>query len=836
MGILIDRNKNRVLAAKNGKQISSILAVPESDDDLTYAIYQKKTGKPWFTAKEEGLTDGSYEQNMILRKRLLNNEDLGVGYIKPEDESVIKPRVPVKEKTNESVSEIKSHEPEKNSLNHVVRNAINKDTKNIKEVVESNEDNKSILFKKEKPVINKKKKELSFFESIGNSISEFYNNVSDIVSESSDYIFEAASDIIDYTSGIIDDVNDIELDPIKAKPKVIKPVAPANIKKAKKITKDNVSNYSDVLESMTESIININDYINSKSNKIKAESILMTIDGFSKAYDIIPEKAQELIMSIKDEGIGNAYEQVKNYVVQEYFTDVAMAQFKVDKPKPIAEQKYLPSEVNQRNLNNRNTSIGNNLIEKKIYTNRNGKSTRTFSKSLNKTKIYTRNRGDKNDIKGNIGVYTYAPFKTYNEHNGNKYANLKMDGRNHSVIAINSNNELVVGKSNDYKETNTKFSPTYIIDGVSEIVLSGNNKFFSGINQKGIGLKTESGIKYIPFGVGNGEGNNMGYHSGGHFMFENPKTNEIIILHGSGKNIQDGVKSYMNKSNINNINVIETNHKTYSVIGYNADNIHKGTENIIKDNVNSKWSGSGNFIYYKNDLELEVPAKEESASNSALIRYSDILSGESSKKTTPTINHASPVKMIENKTTVKSIVKDVETVFTEASSKTKQQFMSRVEAFSEEANSFAVKHYANNNLKNDYYFVIDKPTQAIFKINIRTGKSVLLGKVGLGRNVGNRDVSGGRKTGGGTNKTQAGWVRINREAAFAKRSASYGDEFNGFEALVDDKWKEIPTGIHGTGHEAEGRVSGGCTRLSCELEDALAPFLTKGTLLYYTSD
>lgn len=54
--------------------------------------------------------------------------------------------------------------------------------------------------------------------------------------------------------------------------------------------------------------------------------------------------------------------------------------------------------------------------------------------------------------------------------------------------------------------------------------------------------------------------------------------------------------------------------------------------------------------------------------------------------------------------------------------------------------------------------------------------------------------------------------------------------------FVNNKWLEIPTGIHGTGHETEGRVSSGCTRLSCELEKQLKNDLTKGVLIYYTSD
>ena len=37
-------------------------------------LYEQKTGKKWYTAKQEGLTSGSYEDNMKLKRRLLSGE------------------------------------------------------------------------------------------------------------------------------------------------------------------------------------------------------------------------------------------------------------------------------------------------------------------------------------------------------------------------------------------------------------------------------------------------------------------------------------------------------------------------------------------------------------------------------------------------------------------------------------------------------------------------------------------------------------------------------------------------------------------------------------------
>lgn len=53
---------------------NSYLNFKDNDQRKVSEIYEDITGKSWNTAKSENLTDGSYEKNMILRKRLLSNE------------------------------------------------------------------------------------------------------------------------------------------------------------------------------------------------------------------------------------------------------------------------------------------------------------------------------------------------------------------------------------------------------------------------------------------------------------------------------------------------------------------------------------------------------------------------------------------------------------------------------------------------------------------------------------------------------------------------------------------------------------------------------------------
>lgn len=51
-----------------------VMADYAQDGTIVSELYKQKTGKDWSTAKAEGLTDGSYENNMKLRERLLNDE------------------------------------------------------------------------------------------------------------------------------------------------------------------------------------------------------------------------------------------------------------------------------------------------------------------------------------------------------------------------------------------------------------------------------------------------------------------------------------------------------------------------------------------------------------------------------------------------------------------------------------------------------------------------------------------------------------------------------------------------------------------------------------------
>jgi len=61
------KNGNTQFTAQHG------LVIPK-DGTIVSELYKQKTGKDWNTAKQEGLTTGTYEDNMKLRQRLLSGE------------------------------------------------------------------------------------------------------------------------------------------------------------------------------------------------------------------------------------------------------------------------------------------------------------------------------------------------------------------------------------------------------------------------------------------------------------------------------------------------------------------------------------------------------------------------------------------------------------------------------------------------------------------------------------------------------------------------------------------------------------------------------------------
>ena len=68
-------NTNILELLKTGGVIKAQSGTKVDENKLSVSeLYKLKTGKDWSTAKREGLTNGSYEQNIALRKKLLSGE------------------------------------------------------------------------------------------------------------------------------------------------------------------------------------------------------------------------------------------------------------------------------------------------------------------------------------------------------------------------------------------------------------------------------------------------------------------------------------------------------------------------------------------------------------------------------------------------------------------------------------------------------------------------------------------------------------------------------------------------------------------------------------------
>jgi hypothetical protein len=302
-----------------------------------------------------------------------------------------------------------------------------------------------------------------------------------------------------------------------------------------------------------------------------------------KSIEDYSGKVKEIASTIKKEGLENAKEQLLNYTKKPESYSVTPKAY-TTKKQPIVSST-LPIE---EELDSYKETVE---VDKDFTIN-------TFSKKLQNKKVGVRNRMDESDIKGKPLFYTYAPFKTYNKHLGNSYGDIKInkDADNTPVIAYQGD-KLIAGKLGDFKNTDTLISPTHKINNVSELVIDNNNKYNEGIKQKMIKVKTSKGDRDLPIGVKDSSSNKFESWSGGHLLVENPNTGELTVLHGKSNQLKEMFSKFLKQNNLKNANILETDHKAYSLIKTPKSGVMKGSYNRMLDNYNTAESGSGNFVY-----------------------------------------------------------------------------------------------------------------------------------------------------------------------------------------------------------------------------------------------
>jgi hypothetical protein len=304
-------------------------------------------------------------------------------------------------------------------------------------------------------------------------------------------------------------------------------------------------------------------------------------------------KVQEIVNTIKKEGLENAKEQIVNYIKKpEAYESTPQSYTPIKqeiKQKPVATPNV--NKPSNENLDTYHETVN---ADKDFTIN-------TFSKDLTNKKLGVRNRMDNSDIKGNPLFYTYAPFKKYNEHVGNSYGDISITNKSDSVpVIVYEGDKLKAGVLGDYKNTNTLVSPTHRINNVSELIINDKNTYHEGIKQKQIKIKTDSGDKNLPIGIQDSKSNKFETWSGGHLLVENPNTHEVTVLHGRSNQLKDMFSKYLKQNNLKSANIMETDHKSYSLVKTPKNGVMKGSYNRMLDNYNTASSGSGNFVYEKN--------------------------------------------------------------------------------------------------------------------------------------------------------------------------------------------------------------------------------------------
>lgn len=294
------------------------------------------------------------------------------------------------------------------------------------------------------------------------------------------------------------------------------------------------------------------------------------------------QKVEEVLAGINTEGLGNVIEQIQ----QGSSGPTSLGEIKVLKEEEPLKETELVYNIQD-------------LDPFKFVGERNGEIIQTYIIPLINepdTSIMYRNRGDESDIMGKKLAYTYAPFKPYKETLNKKYGNLSVNDNTY-VIALTADG-IKGGKLKDFKDTDTPLSPTYVTENVTELVIEPDNKYFDGIGQRGLGLKTSKDtVKYIPVGTSDSQSGSFKNWSGGHLLVENPKTKVIVVLHGRSDQLKEMFNKYLETEGIESANIYETDHKAYSLITNPKDGIHKGNKNRQLDNYNTERSGAGNFIY-----------------------------------------------------------------------------------------------------------------------------------------------------------------------------------------------------------------------------------------------
>jgi len=615
---------------------------------------------------------------------------------------------------------------------------------------------------------------------------------------------------------------------------------------------------------------------NKNKELTKEESNLF--DVFDEWYE--GSRVEELVNTIKNEGLDNALEQIENYISPPKTKDIIVndeneqknSYGELDNINNYGEDIDVPYQTNTQ-IKERNKQLNRQYIQEKEYPIGKDYFTASFSKNLSNPnlKIGVRNRMQVEDIKGKPLFYTMRPFKSYEETKNTSIYGKNPDD-NANVLAV-INDKVKFGKLGDFKnDKNVKVSTVNYMPNVESLVLSDKNKFSKNINSRVLLGKKKGGGSYeLGIGIGkNGKGNKMSNWEGGHLVVKIPNSDDIIVLHGSGKQLYNAFEEIKKDYKVDALDIIGTDHKAFSIVQYNKEGKVPSKYNRWRDNTNSS---GGNYLYYStvdneiqennnnilseksNKINFELPNRDIKSEQSSLqvnnIREEQILNE---------FNNVIPqaenldLKSIINETKKKEVINDnvnklenknlVPQLYPELTNENKYKSWEDVKNRTVELNKMKqidiITEYNKNS--NEEYLVLDKSTG---KMHLFKGdKPIATYQVGVGANIGDEQT----KTVVGNGKVY--WDKGNKMTGAGIYTVSninpahphYGNKptWN----FINENGIEVPMAIHPALKEripkiksGDTRVSNGCINGLCnDIEDLYKRGYGKGKKLYILPD
>ena len=294
-----------------------------------------------------------------------------------------------------------------------------------------------------------------------------------------------------------------------------------------------------------------------------------------------PTRLEELVTSLRKEGISNTASQIWNKLTSPDNIEAQKVVIKKEVPLTKQEKKIVDKESV--------VALGDTLH------NYNGDPNRylvPFRANMKNLTVGVRNRGEKADINTSNALFsTYKPFTHPNnteEFNFNKF--IKVNTKTGKLDVIDRMD------FNQYKEADK-----------NEVVLSGTYghkiknidrsvKFTNpGIESNTLGYKTpdnkSQNIKVF--------GDNLSNSLGGKLLITTPDNKNPKVIYGPANVIAEQIERYKKEYNVDYVWALEADGKAYTQPIQNKNKKITKQQLIALDNKNSAESGSGNIVYIK---------------------------------------------------------------------------------------------------------------------------------------------------------------------------------------------------------------------------------------------